>query len=204
MRQNNVYCFAFYLKTVSTVFPQFKNPHVGTYRTCWSFLFFFKKLSRHSFAKILQIKENRDSGKGCVWWPLYRTFSCIILVIMQNYCLFCDVGREAFQQVSPVLTSGMKAVPSQDRERGRREWVTLVILTCPQLSFPVPCWSPQHHHPFFSPPIFPLLPSFPRFLPSCSRLSHHVGPGEDDSVCFHCLPQLNLGFFFCFLYESRF
>lgn len=36
--------------------------------------------------------------------------------------------------------------------------------------------------PFFSPPIFPLLPSFPRFLPSCSRLSHHVGPGEDDSV----------------------
>ena len=109
--------------------------HVG------HFCFFFKKLSRHSFAKILQIKENRDSGKGCVWWPLSRTFSCIILVIMQNYCLFCDVGREAFQQVSPVLTSGMKAVPSQDRERGRREWVTLVILTCPQLSFPVPCWS---------------------------------------------------------------
>lgn len=72
-----------------------------------------------------------------------------------------------------------RAVPSQDRERGGRESVTLVILTCPQLSFLVPRWSPQPHHPLSSPPIFPLLPSSPLFLLSCSRLSHHVGPGED-------------------------
>lgn len=112
---------------------------------------------------------------------------------MQNYCLFCDVVREAFQQVSPVLTSGMKAVPSQDREE---EWVTLVILTCPQLSFPVPCWVSSSITP--SSPLPSFLSHLFRFLPSCSRLSHHVGPGEDDSVCFHCLPQLNLGFSFVF------
>ena len=72
----------------------------------------------HSFAKILQIRENRGSGKGCVEGPLSRTFSCIILAIMQNYFLR-DVGREAFQQVSPVLTSGMEssALPGRGERR---------------------------------------------------------------------------------------
>ena len=75
--------------------------------------------------------------------------------------------------------------------------MTLVILTCPQLSFLVPHWSPQHHHPFSS----CLFPSFCLLVPDLATM---LGQERMVSVCFHCLPQQNLGFFFCFLYESRF
>lgn len=78
MRQNNIYCFAFYLKTVSTVFSQFfKNPHVGTYRTCWSFFFFFKKL----FKQVLICKDPSDKREQRLWKGV-----CVVATF-QNFLL---------------------------------------------------------------------------------------------------------------------
>lgn len=98
MRQNNIYCFAFYLKTVSTVFSQFfKNPHVGAYRTCWSFL---NCSSRYSFAKILQIEQNNTQEDLCV----VATFQNFLLHHLSHHArtiVFSVIFvREAFQQVS--------------------------------------------------------------------------------------------------------
>ena len=131
--------------------------------------FFFKKL----FKQALICKDPSDKREQRLWkGPLSRTFSCIILAIMQNYCLLCDVGREAFQQVSPVLTSGMEssALPGQgERRKGMGDPghsdLSPALLSGSTLVSSAP--SPL------------LILSFPLFLSSCSRLSHHVGPGED-------------------------
>lgn len=131
--------------------------------------FFFKKL----FKQALICKEPSDKREQRLWkGPLSRTFSCIVLGIMQNYCLLCEVGREAFPQVSPVLTSGMEssALPGQgERRKGMRDPghsdLSPALLSGSTLVSSAP--SPL------------LILSFPLFLPACSRLSHHVGPGED-------------------------
>ena len=192
---------------LSTVLSQFfKNPHVGTYRACLSFFFFFflKKLFKHA----LICEDPSDKREQRLWKGVCggTTFQNFLLHHLSHHAeLFSSwCWQRSISTGVPCshLRYGEQCPPRTGREEEGSRW--------PWSFWPVPS-SPLWFHVGLLSTISPSppLPSFlsSRLLPSfcflVPDLATMLGQERMVSVCFHRLPQLNLGFFFCFLYESR-
>lgn len=167
----HVYCFAWYCKTAFIVLSQFfiRNPSWRHKHCMFSTLFLKNKLSRHSFMKVLQVKDRKGSQGMCgghFWGLSFMSISAISQEFLFSFWC-CPSGNPTLSPV-PDLGHGEQHCPRE----GQTEEGKMVSPVTPQPNGV----SSATSHPTLSSLLAPLLQrgwfpcaaSLPSFFPLTS------------------------------------